>query len=271
MLHGRCGRNTPTRASWIGALFVWAIFCPGLIRAQSLAQTECPADHIDAWGYVESIFDGDTIRLRDRRVIRFIAINAPELAHDGRAAEPLALAAKTALMQYLPVGSRVGLRYDEEHTDHYQRVLAHVFDSQGRNISAVLLREGYGFAIAVPPNLWQSSCYYQQEAIAHTASLGVWGIDYYQPKNAQTLRSRTGGFYRVTGRVKHIGNSKRSVWLEMGDGFAVRIPRKALQYFAAEPIASWRDKVITVRGWARFYNHQLNMTLTHPAMVEAIK
>ena len=269
MLHERCSCITTKRASWIGALFVWALLGCGFVQAQTAS--ECAADHIDAWGQVEYIYDGDTIRLSDQRIIRFVAINAPELSHDGHAAEPLAAEAKAALARLLPVGSRVGLRYDQEHTDHYRRVLAHVFDSQGRNVSAALLRQGYAFAIAMPPSLWQSPCYFRQEAIARAAVMGIWGKAYYQPKNAQQLHTHTGGFYRVTGRVEHIGNSKRSVWLDMSKGFAVRIPRKALQYFTAEPIESLQDKVITVRGWTRFYNQKLNMTLTHPAMLESIQ
>ena len=268
MLHGRCSRITLKRASWIGALFIWALLNPGFLYAR---QTDCATEHIDAWEQVEYIYDGDTIRLTDQRIIRFIAINAPELAHDGHAAEPLAAEAKAALARLLPIGSRVGLHYDREHADHYQRVLAHIFDSQGHNVSVALLREGYAFAIAVPPNLWQSSCYFQQEAIARAASVGIWGTPYYQPKLAQQLHTHAGGFYRVTGRVRHIGNSKRSVWLDMTQGFAVRIPRKSLQYFTAEPIDTLQGKVITVRGWARFYNQKLNMTLTHPAMLETIQ
>lgn len=267
MLHVLCSKIK--RAPWIGAFFIWVLLSPVVLSAQP--KTECAADHIDEWAQVEAIFDGDTIRLADRRIIRFIAINAPELAHDGHAAEPLAVEAKMALRRILPVGSRVGLRFDKEHVDHYHRVLAHVFDSQGNNVSVALVRGGYAFAIAVPPNLWQSSCYFGQETSARAILAGVWGQPYYEPKQTQQLHSQQGGFYRVTGRVTHIGNSKRSVWLDMGKRFAVRIPRNELQYFTAEPIETWQDKVITVRGWARFYNAKLNMTLTHPAMLESIQ
>lgn len=266
MLHTMC--RIYKRASWFGALFVFALLFS--ISGHTKTQAACPADHIDAWGEVEAVFDGDTIRLRDQRIIRFVAINTPELAHDGRLAEPLAEQAKIALAKMLPVGSRVGLRFDSERHDHYQRVLAHVFDSQGRNVSADLLRTGYGFAIAVPPNLWHSACYFHQESLARVASSGVWGQAYYQTKSASQLYTREGGFYRVTGRIDHVGYSRHSVWLDMGKDFAVRIPHKALAYFTAdEPGEDWQGEVITVRGWARFYNQKLNMTLTHPAMLES--
>jgi micrococcal nuclease len=266
MLHERCSCITTKRASWIGALFVWALVFPSFAHAET--NSECAADHIDEWAEVGYIFDGDTIRLTDQRIIRFIAINAPELAHDGRRAEPLAEEAKASLSRLLPVGSRVGLRFDREHLGPHRRVLAHIFDSQGRNVSATLLREGQAFAIAIPPNLWQSACYFRQEASARTSKLGIWAQPYYLAKQASQLRTRAGGFYRVTGRVEHIGRSQRSVWLDMSKYFAVRIPRKQLQYFSNRPLDALQDKVITVRGWARFYNNKLNMTLTHPAMLE---
>jgi micrococcal nuclease len=264
MLHNRCSFHK--RASWIGAFFVCVL---GLSTAVCASEnTGCAPDHIDAWGRVDAIYDGDTIRLRDQRVIRFIAINAPELAHDGRPAQPLAEAAKMALVRLLPVGSRVGLRYDKEHFGPHRRVLAHIFDSKGHNLSAALLRQGVAFAIAIPPNLWESSCYFRQEAIARDARRGIWKTPYYQPKQADQLQTHAGGFVRVTGRVEHIGNSRHSVWLDMSRQFAARIPRKDLSYFAATPPETLLDKVITVRGWAHFYNHKLNLTLTHPVMIE---
>ncbi len=264
MLHSWC--RIHKRASCIGAFFVWVLIFPTGVLASEI--TACASDRIDEWAQVDYIYDGDTIRLEDGRHIRFIAINAPELAHDGREAQPLAEAAKMALSQLLPVGSRIGLRYDKEHYGPHRRVLAHVFDSKGQNVSAVLLRQGYAFAIAIPPNLWQSACYFHQEAMARAKLRGIWGLAYYQVKAASELHSREGGFYRVTGRVAHVGNSRRSVWLDMNQHFAVRIPRKQLPYFSAKLIDNIQGKVITVRGWARFYNHKLNMTLTHPAMLE---
>ena len=264
MLHSGC--RIYRKASWIGAFFVWALVFSAWARAGEVSF--CAPDHIDEWARVGYLYDGDTIRLTDGRHIRFIAINAPELAHDGHDAQPLAEAAKTALAHLIPVGSRVGLRFDKERYGPHRRVLAHVFDSQGRNVSVALLRQGYAFAIAVPPNLWQSTCYFQQEARARADRRGIWGQAYYRVKDARQLHTREGGFYRVAGRVVHIGNSRRSVWLDMTRHFAVRIPRKQLRYFSAKLIDNLLGKVITVRGWARFYNHKLNLTLTHPAMLE---
>jgi len=267
MLHSWCVHIK--KASLVGAFFIWVLGFP--VLAQASADSACAPDHIDEWARVGHIYDGDTIKLTDGRHIRFIAINAPEVAHDGQAAQPLAEAAKRELGRWLPVGSRVGLRYDEEHLGPHRRVLAHIFDDQGRNVSAMLLRGGYAFAIAVPPNLWQSDCYFQQEVVAHTQRRGLWSLAYYAEKNADQLHSREGGFYRVTGRVTHLGKSRHSVWLDVNAHFAMRIPRKHLRYFSRDLIDTLIGKTVTVRGWARFYNGKLNLTLTHPAMLEKVR
>jgi hypothetical protein len=148
--------------------------------------------------------------------------------------------------------------------------LAHVFDSRGHNVSVALLHQGLAFAIAIPPDLGQSSCYFRAEAQARADRRGIWGEPYYRTKSASGPRIRRNGFYRLRGRITHIGRSRRSLWLDMGKHFAVRIPRKDLAYFSALPVNTWRNKVITVRGWARFYYHKLNLTLTHPAMIEKL-
>lgn len=252
--------------SWFGAFFVCALVFAGFTLASP--SQACGVGHIDEWARVAYIYDGDTLRLSDRRIIRFMAINAPELSHDGHPAEPLAAAAKQALMRLLPPGSRVGLRFGQQHFGPHHRVLAHVFDSHGHNVSIALLRKGLAFAIAMPPNLWQSDCYFRAEAQARTDRRGIWGEAYYQPKSANGPRIRRNGFYRLSGRITHIGRSRRSLWLDMGKHFAVRIPRKDLAYFSSLPLNTWQGKVITVRGWARFYYHKLNLSLTHPAMIE---
>lgn len=252
------------KAPWFGAFFV----CCLLFCTAARAAPACRADHIDEWVTVARVYDGDTLRLTDSRVVRFIGINAPELAHDGRPLQALAKAAKQTLIRLAPPGTRLGLRFDQERYDSHHRLLAHLFDHQGRNLSAILLRRGQAFAVAVAPNVWQTSCYFRQEARARRLGLGIWGLDVYRPLAAKHLISHEPGFYRVRGRIDHIGRSRRNLWLDMGPHFAVRIPLKRLEYFRDLPIKSWLHQKMTVRGWARFYNHKLNMTITYPAMIE---
>lgn len=84
--------------------------------------------------------------LADGRSVRLIGVNAPELAHHGRPAEPLAQQAQRRLAELLrDSGQRVRLVNGQQARDHYGRVLAHAFDARGRNLEEQLLAEGLGF------------------------------------------------------------------------------------------------------------------------------
>lgn len=253
-------------APWIGAFFVCVLLFS--LPVQARQPNPCPGKHIDEWARVEYVFDGDTIRLSDGRRVRFIAINAPELAHGGRSAQPLAKKARRRLLQLLPVGSRVGLRFGKAHFGPYHRVLANIFDSHRRNVSALLVREGLAFAIAMPPDLKDSRCYFRQEAFARARHRGIWHLAYYRPWPAREWRTHAAGFNRIRGRISHIGQSRHSLWLDMGRHVGVRISRKNLPYFSALPIRQWLGKTITVRGWTYRYRQTFNLILAHPAMIE---
>lgn len=254
------------KASWFGAFFIWVLVFATPVLARTPAP--CPDKHIDTWSRVDYVFDGDTIRLSDGRHVRFIAINAPELAHDGHPTQPLAEKARRRLLQLLPIGSRVGLRYGRQRLDRHHRVLAHIFDANKRNVGALLVREGLAFAIAIPPDISNNRCYFRQEAIARAQGRGIWHLAYYRPWPARDWRMHHGGFSRIRGRITHIGRSRHSLWLDMGRHVGVRISRKNLPYFSELPINHWLGKVITVRGWTYTYRHSLNLILTHPAMIE---
>jgi len=50
-----------------------------------LFQQTCSAD---TWSQIKWVVDGDTVVLSDGQRVRYIGINAPELAHDDHKAEP---------------------------------------------------------------------------------------------------------------------------------------------------------------------------------------
>lgn len=263
MLHAWCrdGKRAPT----VGAL----LFCIWLNSSAAGAQ-DCAADRIDEYARVESIYDGDTIRLNDQRIVRFIAINTPERAHGGQLSEPLAEEATQALRALLPIGSKVGLRYDAQRQDRHRRTLAHVFTAQGINLSAALLTQGHGFAIVVAPNAWQVDCYFGAERQARIARRGVWSQAYYAARSAETLPGETRGFVRIKGRVTGTGKSRKNIWLDMGTRIALKVPRTQLEYFTGLPLENLAGRDIIARGWVNFYNNKLRMTISHPAMLEIL-
>ncbi len=229
------------------------------------------------------VVDGDTLRLDDGRLVRFIGINTPEMAKKGVPAEPFASQAKLALKILLEDSRRdgrpiVGLEYDAERKDRHGRTLAHVYLQDGRSVQADLLTHGLAAHIVVPPNLAHKECYRQAEAVVRKSGDGVWS-GYYQPIDVESLPRDIKGFRVISGRVIDVGESRQSIWLNFPrrqgesrrEGVAVRIHRQDLAYFTQWKPQDLRNKKIIVRGWLYPYKKQLVMRVRHPLSVEVVR
>jgi len=218
---------------------------------------------------VAEVFDGDTVRLTDGRHVRLIGINAPELGHDGQPDEPLAAAARDRLRS-LVEGRDVRLLFEEQQTDHYGRLLAHLELADGTKIEETLLGDGLASAIAIPPNVRDITRLQAAEARARQAHRGLWGDSYYVSAAADTLNPARTGYRFVHGRVTHVGASRKYVYLDLGSRFALRIARDDWQrYFHARP-ESWRGARIEARGWITENQGRLHMSIGHPAMLKRV-
>ncbi|HEY9148940.1 MAG TPA: thermonuclease family protein, partial [Gammaproteobacteria bacterium] len=141
-----------------GLFLLWALL-PGAHAAA------CTLDRGGESVAVDYVYDGDTLRLEDGRKVRFIGINTPEIKRDGSPSEPFSRAARKRVVA-LTGGDAMVLRLDQERHDRYGRLLAHPYLADGRSLSKLLLQEGLAAAVVVPPNLWHSDCYLQQEQAA---------------------------------------------------------------------------------------------------------
>ncbi len=165
-------------------------------------------------------------------------------------------------------GSRLRLRWGKEKKDRYGRLLAHAFSADGRNLSASLLAAGMGAAIQIPPNLWAWDCYVKAEKSAREQRRGIWGQAYFTPLDVNRLTSDVQGFHFIRGRLSRVGNSKTSLWLNLGKHFALRIRKKELPYFRQIDFNQLIGSELTARGWIYAYKGQWRMNLHHPASLE---
>jgi micrococcal nuclease len=88
---------------------------------------------------VASVYDGDTLTLRDGRRVRLLQVDTPELG----SGECYSRAARTALRALAPPGGRIVLESDRalDRVDRYGRLLAYV--EVGRtNVNLELVRRG---------------------------------------------------------------------------------------------------------------------------------
>ena len=213
--------------------------------------------------------DGDTVILANNRKIRLIGINAPETQQDGQPAQALAIEARDRLRRLLfEQGNKAHAVYGLNEKDRHGRYLAHLWLPDGTNLSAQLLRDGLGWAVAIPPNTRFLDCYIESERLARDAGSGVWGHRDHVARSSTQLNLRSAGFQRVTGRVVRVNHGGGATWVNLDGRFAVRIPDEDLRWFRDPPDSSWIGKEVEVRGWLYAAKGELRISVRHPAALE---
>lgn len=213
---------------------------------------------------VARVVDGDTLKLQDGRSVRLIGINTPEVDHDDQPAEPGGIKAQEVALR-LVQGKAVRLRFEEDRQDEHGRWLAHVFLADGRNLGAMLLEQGYALLAMVPPNTDQWRCFQTAEDQARRKRLGLWQGEWSR-MSAGNLR-RAKGFALWRGTLLDIKPTRHSVWLNLEQGYQVRIAREDLDRFSLTALQARLHQPIEVRGWWNQYNGRATLRLRHPSML----
>jgi len=264
MLVFRNRRKAPRTGAFFLALIISCIAWPLAHAGEQL----CTTGRYDETVTITAVHDGDTVRLSDGRRLRIIGINTPELARDTTPAEPFAVQARDALKRLIKPQPRVKLRWGKEKRDRHGRLLAHLFLSDGRNVSQQLLRQGMAMALVVPPNLWQWSCYSDAELKARSRGRGLWSHPWFQAKDSNKLHKGLRGFHLVQGRVQRVGFSKSSIWLNLPGRFAIRIKHQDTIHFKNVDFKTLKGKQIIARGWLNYQNNELRLRIRHPAALQ---
>lgn len=116
--------------------------------------------------------DGDSIVLDDGTRVRYLMVDAPEVGDTSPACHALeSLRFNRALVE----GRTVTLRYDQQCTDRYGRLLAYVRIGD-REVNRLLVERGQACALHVPPNGSERVAeFFALEAEARRLALGLWG------------------------------------------------------------------------------------------------
>ena len=251
------------------ALILSAFLLSALSSPIALATIDCPPDHIDASYRVTHIYDGDTVRLGNGEVVRFIGINSPEIGRDGKRSEAFARRAKNRLTTLLQQhNNMLNLRYDNELRDRYRRLLAHAYLGNRLSIGAMLLREGLAVQIVIPPNLHGMHCYRRAELSAHAARLGIWSGGDAGAVNVSHLSDADRGFRIVNGWVETVREHRGTFHLNVQNRLGLYINKSDRQYFGHAFLTDLVNKHIQVRGWISTDKKQLHMRLRHPMSIE---
>ena len=184
------------------------------------------------WIRVKWVIDGDTIVLGDGRHVRYIGINAPEIAHDehvagskqnARKAEPFGDAAKK-YNQYLVESKKVRLEFDKERQDRYGRCLAYVFLSNGTFVNQAMIEKGYAYVLPRQPNVECQQTLLRAQRDAMSKKIGLWEHwkeregEYVGSKKSKRFHLKTCPYGKKIGKRNRI--FFKTKWDAFWSGFA---------------------------------------------------
>lgn len=122
---------------------------------------------------VQRVSDGDTIVLADGRRVRYIGVNAPEVAKEDGPAQWFGPEAR-AFNQALVYEKGIRLEFDRERYDQYGRVLAYVFLKDGTFVNAELVKSGCAYCLSRSPNTQYDSLLLGLQREAMAKRVGMW-------------------------------------------------------------------------------------------------
>lgn len=243
--------NAYRKALLASAFFVSAVLVGGLLPAPSLAAADCRAPGTLQHATLGRVLDGDTLELEDGRRVRLIGINTPELGQARHPDQPLAQQARQSAQQFLQAG-RLGLAIGAAAHDRHGRLLAHVFDPEGRSLEAHLLALGLGFPLSIPPNLALRDCLNRHAAEAQRRGLGVWSNTYFAPRPVGSLQPSDGGFGRYRGRVSAVGENRAGLYLELEQRLYLPIDKADRDHFDPAQLQRLAGQQVEVSGWLSY-------------------
>lgn len=121
---------------------------------------------------VSEVIDGDTIRLANGSVVRYIGIDTPETVHPTIGAKCYGSEANIANEQ-LVLGNEVRLERDISDTDRYGRLLRYVWLGD-EMVNEKLVLDGFAVAKAYPPDTKYQALFEKAEAQAKQNNVGLW-------------------------------------------------------------------------------------------------
>jgi micrococcal nuclease len=157
-------------------LSIWLALSIGMALSAS-----APDALASEWVSVRRVNDGDTVELKDGRLVRYIGVDTPEIDHALNTAEPFGFEARRKNSE-LVESQRLRIEYDLERLDPYGRTLAYVFLPDGTLVNTLLVKAGLAFCYYKIPNVKYSSQLLEAQREAMTARRGIWQAEKDKPE-----------------------------------------------------------------------------------------
>lgn len=124
--------------------------------------------------FIGKVYDGDTVEadFRGKTVkIRLIGIDAPEMKQ-----RPWGRRSKKYLEEMVSAsGWQLGIEFDVEKLDKYDRTLAYLWTRDGRLVNEEMLKGGHAVLYTFPPNVKHVDRLKAAQVIARENRTGIWG------------------------------------------------------------------------------------------------
>jgi len=150
------------------------IFLVGLLVGGRLLVKKIVVDNAadTSLHYVVDVIDGDTIEIEGEIRVRLLGIDAPEK-------DECYYSSSKQVLDNLIGKQKIKLEKDIADKDRYDRLLRYlILPVEGENsllVNDYLVRNGYAFALSVPPNNRYRSLFSSAQKEARDNSRGLWG------------------------------------------------------------------------------------------------
>jgi len=210
---------------------------------------------------VIGVIDGDTVRLANGKLLRYIGIDTPEtrIKENGRflyAPQPFAQEA-TRYNKKLVDNKFISVEFDLERIDAYGRLLGYCF-VDGTLVNAKMIEEGFAVTCTIPPNIKYVDTLVRLQREAQRNKKGLWAA--YAVIQAEDAYRYSNQIRTVRGLVTRAHTSKKYISLALTthkkNGFRVRIYNNSLESFTQkgiDPLTFYINKTIEISGRVRRY------------------
>jgi hypothetical protein len=251
------------------AVILSGVFLAGPALAMPLP--DCAGEVAVAKAHVTRVEQDGALILDDGRVAILEGIRLPG------ADRPAAPAAQQALqvLRQLTVGTKLVLTSTPPKQDRYGRICVQAFDHAWLQVA--LLERGLARVEIAPDREECAPDFYEAEARARAASLGLWALPQYAVKQATALSpGLAGSFQLVEGSVANVGVHDGRAFLDFRDdyrqGFSATVApkdRKAFRNagFALEDLAG---RHVRLRGVIEEFGGRPKIALSNPYQIEVL-
>lgn len=146
-------------------------------------------------GLVTAVFDGDTVVLDSGEKIRYIGIDAPEVAHGKSRADCYGAEAKRANAEMV-LHKRVAIRYDRKLMDVHGRFLGYVYLPDGRCVNEEMLKTGSATVYRSRDGFERFNEFLSRQREAIRYRRGMWGSCSAKPAPYYAANRRSYIFHR---------------------------------------------------------------------------